>query len=122
MNSKTEQISFKDLVRDIAYRSDLSLSDANITVRATFDSIKYHLYEYKCVNIPGFGIFDLRESKPGLYHLPNKQVIWTEGYLRPTIRFNKNFKNQLKSLSRKRGIKDEKTEMDHKSYTDLESS
>lgn len=121
MNFKPEQTSFKELVRDIAYRSDISLKDANVAVRATFDAIKYQLYERKCVRIPGFGIITVKEIKPGLYHLPNQQVVWTEGYLKPSIRFNSHFRAQLKDLSRKRGIKNEKKEMDHQSYTDLES-
>ena len=83
-----------DLIREMAFKADLTQKDAGLAFNAMVEIIAQTLKKGEKIQIAGFGTFELREKKDRLGIKPKTgERVNIEEHKTPVLRFGDMFKN-----------------------------
>jgi len=94
----TGEVVIKDIIREHAHRTGMTLSESDEAVRAVFDIIKTHLFERRNVKIPRFGTFCLHYQQGQLCRLPQEHRSYIPARIIPKFRYSVRFKQRLATV------------------------
>lgn len=83
-----------ELIREIAFKADLTQKDAGLAFNAMVEIIAQTLKKGEKIQIAGFGTFELREKKDRLGINPmTGERVTIESHKSPVLRFGDMFKD-----------------------------
>ena len=90
------RIGLKEVTREVAHRTGLSMADADEATRAVFNTIKQNLYNQTVVEIYTFGTFSVYQYKGKIAHVPTGDKVYLQPRLFPKFRYSLLFKDQIR--------------------------